>query len=66
MVDAAQAPFAETMDNLVLKPAGMRSSTFAQPLPAELEPQAATGHFADGRALASGFHVFPEHAPAAL
>jgi len=66
MVDAAQAPFAETMDNLVLKPAGMRSSTFAQPLPAELEPQAATGHFADGRALASGFHVFPEHAAAAL
>jgi CubicO group peptidase (beta-lactamase class C family) len=64
MVDAAQAPFAETMDNLVLKPAGMRSSTFAQPLPAEIEPQAATGHFADGRELASGFHVFPEHAAA--
>jgi CubicO group peptidase (beta-lactamase class C family) len=65
MVDAAQAPSAETMDNLVLKPAGMRSSTFAQPLPAEIEPQAATGHFADGRELASGFHVFPEHAAAA-
>jgi CubicO group peptidase (beta-lactamase class C family) len=59
MADAAQAPFAETMDNLVLKPAGMRSSTFAQSLPAELEPQAATGHFADGKELASGFHVFP-------
>jgi CubicO group peptidase (beta-lactamase class C family) len=62
MVDAAQAPFAETIDNLVLKPAGMRSSTFAQPLPAEIEPQAATGHFADGRELASSSPSTPRRA----
>jgi CubicO group peptidase (beta-lactamase class C family) len=66
MVDATHAPFAETMDSLVLKPAGMSRSTFAQPLPADLQAQAATGHFAVGKELPGGFHVFPEHAAAGL
>ena len=33
MVDTTKAPFPELMDGLVLKPAGMNHSTFAQPLP---------------------------------
>jgi CubicO group peptidase (beta-lactamase class C family) len=66
MDDVSKAPFTEIMDRLVLKPADMRHSTFAQPLPQALQPQAATGHFADGREISGGFHVFPEHAAAGL
>ena len=66
MVDALHAPFAETMDGLVLKPAGMSHSTFAQPLPDALKAHAVTGHLADGSEVAGGFHVFPEHAAAGL
>ncbi len=37
MVDTMQTPFPELMDELVLKPAGMARSTFAQALPADLD-----------------------------
>lgn len=66
MADAVKAPFADLMDTLVLEPVGMSHSTFAQPLPSDLVAKAATGHFADGKEVASGFHVFPEHAAAGL
>jgi CubicO group peptidase (beta-lactamase class C family) len=66
MVDTAQAQFADLMDRLVLKPAGMSNSTFAQPLPHERETQAVMGHFADGKEVLGGWHVFPEHAAAGL
>ena len=66
MIDAVKAPFADLMDTLMLEPAGMSHSTFAQPLPSDLVPKAATGHLADGKEVASGFHVFPEHAAAGL
>jgi CubicO group peptidase (beta-lactamase class C family) len=66
MVDALHAPFPETMDALVLKPAEMMQSTFAQPLPPNLEADATTGHLADGKELPGHWHVFPEHAAAGL
>ncbi len=66
MVDALHTAFADAMDTLVLKPAAMSRSTFAQPLPAELVGKAVTGHLADGSEVAGGFHVFPEHAAAGL
>ena len=50
----------------MLKPAGMSNSTFAQPLPHERETQAVMGHFADGKEVLGGWHVFPEHAAAGL
>ena len=50
----------------MLKPAGMSNSTFAQPLPRERESQAVMGHFADGKEVLGGWHVFPEHAAAGL
>ena len=62
MVDTAQAQFPDLMERLVLKPAGMSNSTFAQPLPRERESQAVMGHFADGKEVPGGWHVFPEHA----
>ena len=66
MIDIAQAPFPDLMDRLVLKPAGMSNSTFAQPLPHERETQAVMGHFADGKEVLGGWRVFPEHAAAGL
>ena len=57
--DVAGASFVEAMDRLVLKPAGMRHSTFAQPLPQPLAPKSAKGHLADGMEVSGGFHVFP-------
>jgi CubicO group peptidase (beta-lactamase class C family) len=66
MVDTLHEPFVETMGDLVLKPAAMTHSTFAQPLPDDRKAQAVTGHLADGTEVAGGFHVFPEHAAAGL
>jgi CubicO group peptidase (beta-lactamase class C family) len=66
MIDATKTPFPELMAELVLKPTGMGHSTFAQPLPADLIGEAAGGHYADGKNLPGGYHVFPEHAAAGL
>ncbi len=66
MVDTLRTPFIAAMDGLVLKPAGMSHSTFAQPLPDDLKAKAVTGHLADGTEIEGGFHVFPEHAAAGL
>jgi CubicO group peptidase (beta-lactamase class C family) len=66
MQDTTKAPFPDLMDALVLKPAGMSRSTFVQPLPPDLKGEAASGHYADGKELSGGYHVFPEHAAAGL
>jgi CubicO group peptidase (beta-lactamase class C family) len=66
MGDTLHKPFVEAMNDLVLKPAGMSHSTFAQPLPEALRANAATGHFGDGTELQGGFRVCPEHAAAGL
>jgi len=63
IVDTLHAP---AMDALVLKPAEMAHSTFAQPLPPELAGDAARGHYGDGKELPGGFRVCPEHAAAGL
>lgn len=66
MIDVTKTPFPELMADLVLKPTGMGHSTFAQPLPADLIGDAAGGHYADGKNLPGGYHVYPEHAAAGL
>lgn len=66
IVDTLRTQFIETMDDLVLKPAGMSHSTFAQPLPEEFRAKAVSGHLGDGTEVKGGFHVFPEHAAAGL
>ena len=66
MVDTMQTPFPELMNEIVLKPAGMSRSTFAQALPADLDGAAMRGHSADGKELYGGYRIFPEHAAAGL
>lgn len=66
MQDATGQPFAQLMQALMLEPAGMAHSSFAQPLPARLRGQAATGYDRQGTAVPGRFHVYPELAAAGL
>jgi CubicO group peptidase (beta-lactamase class C family) len=64
--DATGAPFADLARRFVLAPAGMTHSTFAQPLPADLQKAAAWPYGADGQPLKEGAHVYPEVTPDGL
>ena len=58
--------FPTLMQRLVLRPAGMRHSTYAQPLPDDLRHEAAVGHRSNGSPIAGGYHIYPEQAAAGL
>ena len=64
--DVSGLPFAELARRIVLAPAGMTHSTFAQPLPAEQMKGAAWPYGADGQPLKEGPHVYPEVTPDGL
>jgi CubicO group peptidase (beta-lactamase class C family) len=66
MTDVSHRPFASLADELVLQPAGMLSSTFAQPLPLKLHSRAAVGHLENGTPLRGSWHVLPEQAAGGL
>jgi CubicO group peptidase (beta-lactamase class C family) len=63
--DVSVVPFANLASDLVLSPAGMTRSSFAQPLPAT-EKNVATAHDAEGKPLPGRFRVYPELAAAGL
>lgn len=58
--------FQDAFESLLLRQAGMSSSYFLQPLPAELARRAATGHDANGDELPGGWRVVPELAAGGL
>jgi CubicO group peptidase (beta-lactamase class C family) len=66
MSDVTERPFADWMGEHVLQPAGMRHSTYEQPLPASRLAQAATGHRRDGTPIPGRHHAYPEQAAAGL
>jgi CubicO group peptidase (beta-lactamase class C family) len=66
LVDVTKKPFPTLMQELVLGPAGMTSSTYEQPLPAARAGEAARAHGGDGAVVPGGWHVYPEMAPAGL
>lgn len=66
MVEAGGKPYPELLQDLVLRPAGMRQSTFAQPLPKGLVAHAASGHGARGLVLPGARNTYPEYAAASL
>lgn len=66
LTELTGAPFEELMRVRVLEPLGMASSTFAQPLPAELAGRAARAHNGQGRPMNVPWHVYPEQAAAGL
>ena len=64
--DVTKKPFADVLRELVLEPAGMSHSTFAQPLPADLRDKAASGYRTGGDPVPGGWHTYPELAAAGL
>lgn len=66
MTDATGEPFPALMRRLVLDPAGMRASTYEQPLPAARAGQAATGHDGKGAPVEGRYHGYPEMFAAGL
>jgi CubicO group peptidase (beta-lactamase class C family) len=66
MTDVTKRSFADLMRETVLNPLEMSSSTFEQPLPENLQPQAATAHNDRGQPVVGRWHVYPEQAPAGL
>jgi CubicO group peptidase (beta-lactamase class C family) len=66
MRDVSGQSFEDFMRRRVLRPAGMRDSTFQQHLPPALAARAATGTHRNGGSLPGKWHVFPELAPDGL
>lgn len=66
MMDVSGKPFAPLMKELVLGPAGMKSSTYAQPLPEALHGKAAAGVLPNGVPVSGSWHAYPEQAAAGL
>jgi CubicO group peptidase (beta-lactamase class C family) len=59
MTDVTQQPFPAFMQEMVLGPAGMTSSTFEQPLPEELRRRATTEHYVTGDPFDGKRHHYP-------
>ena len=66
MIDVTGKPFPDLMRELVLTPAGMKDSTYEQPLPESRVGAAATGHRGTGQPIAGKRHTYPEMAAAGL
>jgi CubicO group peptidase (beta-lactamase class C family) len=64
LIDVSGRPFPELLKSAVLDPAGMRHSTFQQPLPADWAARAASGHRSDRAVVKGKWHVYPEMAAA--
>lgn len=64
--DLSGLPFDEVVRQRVLDPAGLRISTYAQPLPESRWDEAARGYRADGTEVEGEWHNYPEQAAAGL
>ena len=66
MIDVSHEPFPRLMHDTVLAPIGMTHSTYEQPLPAALQPTAATPYDGHDKPVTGGAHTYPEMAAAGL
>jgi CubicO group peptidase (beta-lactamase class C family) len=66
LTEVGGKPFPRLAEELVLLPAGMRNSTFAQPLGREDAERAARGHGEDGSVIPGGWSVYTELAAGGL
>ena len=66
LADARQRPFEEILQEDVLGPLGMRSSSYVQPIAPERDRNAARAHSRAGESMGPKFHVYPELAAAGL
>lgn len=63
LVDIVRVPFDVMMQELILEPLDMNSSTFKYQLDENLVSNAASGHRVDGKAIQGGWHNNPEMGP---
>ncbi len=66
IVEAGGKPYPALLQDFVLGPAGMKDSTFAQPLPQARLAGAASGHDRKGAVIAGARNTYPEYAAAGL
>ncbi|MDP2896023.1 MAG: serine hydrolase domain-containing protein [bacterium] len=66
VMDVLKKRFPEIMQETVLGPLGMTSSTFEMRLPENLAERAAAGHRRNGRPIVGKWHTHPEMAAASL
>lgn len=66
MTEVTGETFPDFMQRAVLRKAGMRQSTFENPLPQRLTALAASGYKANGDAVPGRYHTYPEMAAAGL
>lgn len=66
VLDVAKEPFPKLLRDSVFAPIGMTHSTEIQPLPSELQSDAATPYTAEGAPVEGGAHTYPELAAAGL
>lgn len=66
MIEAGGKPYPDLLENLVLRPAQMRRSTFVQPLPQSQLIDAAAGHNTAGEVVSGRRNTYPEYAAASL
>jgi len=65
-MDVTGKSFPELTRELVFAPAGMRQSTYENPLPESLEASAATAHDRNADKVKGRWHIYPEMAAAGL
>lgn len=66
LTDVEKKTFPVLMNDLVLKKLGMKSSTFEQKPPANLENKAASAHDPIGSVISGDWHLYPQMAAAGL
>lgn len=66
MEDVSAKPFAQIMEEQVLKPSGMTLSSFEQPLPEPMQQNVACGHLSEGQLVPGKWHNYPTQAAASL
>jgi CubicO group peptidase (beta-lactamase class C family) len=66
MIEVTSVPFQDFMQRAVLEKAGMRQSTYENPLPQRLAAVAASGYKSNGDVVPGRYHTYPEMAAAGL
>ena|SRR5690606_1490068 len=66
MEDVSGEEFSQLLNDLVLNPTGMKSSSFKYPLPETLRNLTSNGYDDEGNVVCGGYHIYPEKAAAGL
>ena len=64
--EITKKPYDEFMWETVLKPMGMKNSSYTQPPSGDKEKLLASGYYNDGKAVQGKYHIYPEQAAAGL